>query len=60
MPILGVIGAVQERLSWGATPDTVRPYLPRNAELVCLDDTGHFVQFERPEALAALILEAIA
>ena len=49
-----------EELGWSTTPADVDPYLPREGELVPLEDTGHFVHIERPETVAALVLDFLA
>ncbi|MDP6540952.1 MAG: alpha/beta hydrolase [Planctomycetota bacterium] len=36
------------------------PYLPRDAELVTFEDTGHFVHIEQPERVAARVLEFLS
>lgn len=60
LPVLAVLGGVQEQMGWDATPDTVRPYLPRRARLECLDDTGHFAHVERPQVVADLVEELLS
>ncbi len=59
MPFLGVLGLELEEMGWGTRPEDVAPYLPNNARLVPLADTGHFVHIERPDVIAALILELL-
>ena len=60
MPFLGVLATMAEDLGWSTTPDDVGPYLPRQGELVQLEDTGHFVHIERPETVAELVLDFLA
>jgi pimeloyl-ACP methyl ester carboxylesterase len=58
-PVLAVLGLEVEMMSWGTSPDDVRPYLPLGAKFVPLADTGHFVHIERPGVIADLIIEHI-
>jgi pimeloyl-ACP methyl ester carboxylesterase len=59
-PLLGILGAAEEPMGWGTTPDSVRPYLPDGAQLEALEETGHFVHIERPGEVADLVLEFLA
>jgi pimeloyl-ACP methyl ester carboxylesterase len=59
MPFVGVLGLAVEEMSWGTTPEDVIPYLPLGGRLVAMEDTGHFVHVERPNEVAALILDLI-
>jgi len=60
MPVLGVLGLIEEDMGWGTTPDDVLPYLPAGARLETFPDAGHFVHLEQPEAVAALVTEFLA
>ena len=60
MPFLGILATVPEELGWSTTPADVDPYLPREGELIQLENTGHFVHIERPETVATLILDFLA
>ncbi len=57
MPFLGVLGREQEEMGWGTLPHHVMPYLPEGGRCEVLDDVGHFVHIERPEQVAAMVLE---
>jgi pimeloyl-ACP methyl ester carboxylesterase len=60
VPMLGIIGTEQEDMGWGATADDLRPFLPRDALLEVIPDTGHFVHIERPHDVVRLVLEFMA
>lgn len=60
MPLLGVLGLIQEDMGWGTTPDDVLPYLPHGARLETLASAGHFVHIEQPAAVADMVLEFLA
>jgi pimeloyl-ACP methyl ester carboxylesterase len=57
MPMLGVLGLIQEEMGWGTTPETVAPCLPAGARLEVLADAGHFVHIERPGQVASIVLD---
>jgi pimeloyl-ACP methyl ester carboxylesterase len=57
MPFLGVLGREQEEMGWGTLPHHVMPYLPEGGRCEVLDEVGHFVHFERPEQVSAMVLE---
>ena len=56
-PLLGILGTVEEPMGWGTTPDSVHDFLPDGAQIVPLEDTGHFVHIERPTVVAERVLE---
>lgn len=60
VPMLGVLGTVEEPMGWGTRPEDVEPHLPRGARLLALDDTGHFLHVERPAEIADLVLEFLS
>ncbi len=60
VPLLGLLASVEEPLGWGTTPEILRPYLPADAQIEVLPDTGHFVHIERPEAVAKRVLEFLS
>ncbi|HSL57107.1 MAG TPA: alpha/beta hydrolase [Acidimicrobiales bacterium] len=60
VPMLGVLGTVDEPMGWGTGPDDVEPYLPPGARLVPMADTGHFVHVERPAEIAEMVLEFVS
>jgi pimeloyl-ACP methyl ester carboxylesterase len=59
-PLLGVLGTEEEPMGWGATIDSVRPYLPCGARIVAVEKAGHFVHIERPKEVADLVLEFLS
>lgn len=60
VPMLGILGTEEEPMGWGATPESVRPYLPDGAELVSIEGAGHFVHVERPKEVAERVLEFLS
>jgi pimeloyl-ACP methyl ester carboxylesterase len=56
-PLLAVLGLIEEEMGWGTRPEAVRPFLPRNAEVVAFEDSGHFVHVEHPQRVAKLVLD---
>lgn len=54
VPLLGILATVEEPMGWGQRPDDLEDWLPPDAELIDLPDTGHFVHVERPTEVAAL------
>lgn len=59
VPLLGVLGTIEEPMGWGTNAATVEPFLPPNARIVELD-AGHFLHIERPTEIAELVLEFIS
>lgn len=59
VPLLGLLAGVDERMSWGTTPEDVAPHAPRDA-LIEVVDTGHFIHIERPHAVADWVLEFLS
>lgn len=60
VPLLGILGMVEEEMGWGTEAEGLRPYLPPNARLVEFEDSGHFVHIEHPGRMAELVLEFLA
>lgn len=60
VPLLGILGLIPEVMGWGTTADSVRRFLPPDAELVEFTDTGHFVHLEKPREVADLVLQFLA
>ena len=57
MPYLAVLGLVAEEvMSTGTTAAELTPYLPCDAVVVELPDSGHFVHIEQPRPVADAIL----
>jgi len=57
MPVLGVLGLVEETMGWGTQPVDVEHFLPPGGTLVPLEDSGHFVHIEHPHRVAALVVD---
>lgn len=57
MPFLAILGTEPEEMGWGTEPHQVFPWLPFNGRCELLDDVGHFVHIERPDQVAAMVLE---
>jgi pimeloyl-ACP methyl ester carboxylesterase len=60
VPMLGIIGLEPEAMGWGTSEEEVRPYLPRDSELVAMHGVGHFVHIERPQQVAELALRFLS
>lgn len=56
VPFLGILGTVQEAMGWGPRHGDIDAFLPRGAEIVELDEVGHFVHIEQPRVVADLVL----
>jgi len=57
MPMLAVLGLQLEVPAMGTTVEFARRFLPPHAELVALEDSGHFVHVEHPRRTAAIVLD---
>lgn len=57
IPMLAIFGTVRERMGWDVKPADLVPYFPPTTRVKVMEDTGHFIHIERPEATAALILD---
>lgn len=60
VPLLGMLGRIPEDMGWGTDPDDLVLYLPPGGQLHAFDDVGHFVHIERPQEVAALVLEFLS
>ncbi len=60
IPYFGIMGLEPEPMGMGATPENVRPYLPKDARVEVFEDAGHFVHIEQPRRVADLVLEFLA
>ncbi len=56
VPLLGILATVQEEMGWGTSKSDLERYLPRAAEIVEFDDSGHFVHIEHPRGVADLVV----
>jgi len=59
MPFFGILGGEQEEMGWGTIPSQVFPYLPMGGRCEILEDVGHFVHIERPDQVAAMVLDFV-
>lgn len=59
MPFLGVLGGIEEPMGWGTGPEQITPLLPTHGRLETLADVGHFLHIERPDEIAAMILDFV-
>lgn len=57
IPLLALFGTENEPMGWGADPEGLRRYMPPHARIEVLQDVGHFLHIEKPQACADLILE---
>jgi pimeloyl-ACP methyl ester carboxylesterase len=57
MPVLGVLGLINETMGWGTQLEDVEPWLPPGAEFITFEDSGHFLHIEHPERVANLVLD---
>jgi pimeloyl-ACP methyl ester carboxylesterase len=55
VPLLGLLATEPEPMGWGTDPSEVQPYLPKNAQVVPVEGTGHFIHIEQPDQVAGLI-----
>jgi pimeloyl-ACP methyl ester carboxylesterase len=60
VPMLGFLASVSEPMGWDTTEEILRPYLPAEAVIHTLPDTGHFIHIERPAEVAALVTSFLA
>jgi len=60
VPLLAILGLIEEEMGWGTTPDTIAPYLPPGARLHAFEDSGHFVHVEHPRRVADLVLDFLS
>lgn len=59
MPVLGVLGLLNESMGWGTQPEDVEHFLPPGGTVVAFEDSGHFVHIEHPRRVADLVLDFI-
>ena len=57
VPLLAILGLIEEEMGWGTTAEFITPYLPPDARVVAFEDSGHFVHIEHPRRVADLVLE---
>jgi pimeloyl-ACP methyl ester carboxylesterase len=59
MPFLAILGSEQEAMGFGTTARQVERFLPEGGTALTLDGAGHFVHIERPDEVAALVLDFV-
>lgn len=57
IPLLAILGTENEPMGWGVRREDIAPYLPSNARVEVMRDTGHFIHIEHPHETAALVLD---
>jgi pimeloyl-ACP methyl ester carboxylesterase len=60
VPLLGLLATVNEPMGWDTTAETLRTFLPPDAEIVSYPETGHFLHIERPREVADRVLAFLA
>ncbi len=60
MPVRCLLGLDLETMGWGTLPEDVVANLPPGGSFVPLEGVGHFVHIEKPDTVAALVLEWIS
>jgi pimeloyl-ACP methyl ester carboxylesterase len=57
IPMLAILGTENEPMGWGVRREDIAPYLPSNARVEVMRDTGHFIHIEHPHETASLVLD---
>lgn len=57
VPMFAILGTENEPMGWGVRREDIAPYLPPNARVEVMRDTGHFIHIEHPEETANLVLD---
>jgi pimeloyl-ACP methyl ester carboxylesterase len=57
MPFLGILGMAEDPMGWGTDVGLVTPFLPQRGRIEAIDGVGHFVHIEKPDEVAAMVLE---
>jgi len=60
VPLLGILATAEEEMGWASSRRTLERYLPRSAEIVEYQGSGHFVHIEHPRGAADLVLGFLA
>ena len=60
VPVLGFLASESEPMGWDTTEEILRPYLPPDAEIYTLENTGHFIHIERPHEVVERVLRFLA
>jgi pimeloyl-ACP methyl ester carboxylesterase len=59
-PLLGILAVIPEEMGWETREKDLLPYLPRHAEVVSFERSGHFVHIEFPEEVARLVVDFLS
>jgi pimeloyl-ACP methyl ester carboxylesterase len=51
---------IPEELGWETRQKDLVPYLPRRAEVISFEKSGHFVHIEFPDEVARHVLDFLA
>jgi pimeloyl-ACP methyl ester carboxylesterase len=57
MPFLGLLAREQEAMGFPTAAHDITPFLPPSGRLEVIEDVGHFVHIERPDVVAAMVLD---
>ncbi len=60
VPLLAILGLVEEEMGWGTRPESLAPFMPRDARVIAFEVSGHFVHIEHPQRVADLVLEFLS
>lgn len=58
-PLLGILATIPEEMGWETREKDLVPYLPRQAEIITFEHSGHFVHIEFPDEVARHVLDFI-
>lgn len=59
VPFLAILGTEPEMMGFGTDLSDVEPYLPAAGRAVEVSGAGHFVHIEKPDEVAALVLDLL-
>jgi pimeloyl-ACP methyl ester carboxylesterase len=60
VPLLGLLASEPEEMGWGTTPESLRGFLPCDAQVEAVPGAGHFLHIERPHEVARRVLDFLA
>ena len=60
IPVLGMLGTVEEAMGWGTQPDELAPFFPPLGRLEVFEGVGHFIHIEQPREVADMTLEFLS